>query len=67
MARPKSFNIRVAIGKTDRGGIWSLWWPCWKWDRLTPDEQRQAIERQPRLIERGSDEKEASKEISNIQ
>jgi len=57
----KSFNIRVAIGKTDRGGIWSLWWPCWKWDRLTLEEQRQVIERQRLLIERCSDAKETSK------
>ena len=66
MARPKSINIRVASGKTG-AGVWSLWWPSWKWDRLTTNEQKRVIVRQTRLIERGSDEKEASKEISNIQ
>ncbi len=61
MSRAKSFNIRVATGQTPSGGAWSLWWPRWKWDRLTANEQKRVIVRQRLLIERGSDEKETSK------
>lgn len=67
MSQAKSLNVKVATRPTPSGGVWSLWWPRWKWNRLTPEEQRQVVERQTRLMQRSNHAKETSKVGQDIQ
>jgi hypothetical protein len=50
MTITKSLTVKVAYGEMPGGDVWTLWWPRWKWERLTLEEKRQAIERQSLLM-----------------
>lgn len=45
MSEPGAIRICVAVG-TGPGGVWSLWYPAWRWATLPAEEQRRIIEEQ---------------------